>query len=74
MIWSLCAALARGECKGALAAGVNAMLSPETAIKICQLRVRLKPSHTTSQSYPCSSKDYSASCSCKDQLQRGRSF
>lgn len=49
MRWSLCAALAGGECKGALAAGVNAMLSPETAIKICQLRVRVKPSHTTSQ-------------------------
>ena len=34
-----CAGIARGECNAALAAGVNAMLSPETAIKICQLRV-----------------------------------
>ncbi|BDA51455.1 probable oleandomycin polyketide synthase, modules 5 and 6 [Coccomyxa sp. Obi] len=31
-------AVTRGECGSALAAGVNAMLSPKTAIKICQLQ------------------------------------
>ncbi len=40
------AGIARGECSGALAAGVNAMLSPETAIKICQLRVSCIPDLT----------------------------
>lgn len=40
VMWVLpCPGILRGECSGALAAGVNAMLSPETAIKICQLRV-----------------------------------
>ena len=50
------------------------MLSPETAIKICQLRVRLKPSHATSRSYPCSSKDHGASSSCTNKLQKGVSL
>lgn len=35
----VCAAVTRGECGSALAAGVNAMLSPKTAVKICQLQV-----------------------------------
>ena len=38
---SVCSGITRGECKGALAAGVNAMLSSATSIKICQLRVSL---------------------------------
>ena len=38
---SLDSGILRDECKGALAAGVNAMLSPSTSIKICQLRVSL---------------------------------
>ena len=33
------AGIARGECGAALSAGVNAMLSPKTAVKICQLQV-----------------------------------
>ncbi|CAL8465605.1 g5141 [Coccomyxa elongata] len=31
-------AVTKGECGSALAAGVNAMLSPKTAVKICQLQ------------------------------------
>lgn len=30
----------QGECSAALAAGANAMLSPKTAMKICQLQVQ----------------------------------
>ena len=35
--------ITRGECSSALAAGVNAMLSPKTAAKICQLQVAYTP-------------------------------
>lgn len=31
--------MTKSECGSALAAGVNAMLSPKTAVKICQLQV-----------------------------------
>ena len=48
----MCAGLAGGECTGALAAGVNAMLAPETTIKICQLRVSTCLSHTLSDGNP----------------------
>ena len=36
------AGLKQGESSQAVAGGVNVMLSPKTAVKICRLQVRLK--------------------------------
>ena len=48
---SASAGVVRGECEAALSAGVNAMLSPKTAMKICQLQVPLPHMHPAMQAF-----------------------